>query len=265
MRDGVQEGLAALARGDRGRVVDEALDSLAREWRPRVRRFLRSPGEDEVDDWLADAMIALAVEPHGAGSLRALAPDDVADPAAWRRKVLQRFLIDQARKKGRRRHVEQALKQGLSRTEENRRWEEAKQTRGADAPPSLHDPLGERAGSEPTAVPDQRGMDRRAVFGMVAELPVLRAVVLLLALRADPRPLAEALAEHLDEPAEAVLHRMDRALRSPPDQTHDFLTEPMVRVGWPTGPLSKALDAARKALARARTDVAKRLASRSDP
>ncbi len=103
-------------------------------------------------------------------------------------------------------------------------------------------------------------MDRRAVWSVLDRLPILRAVILVLALRGDPSPFAAALAAHLDEPESRVLDRIRYALWAPPDHAHDLLTMAMVRVAWPDGDDAKALDTARNALARALKDVRKHLA-----
>ena len=264
MTDRVQVALQAMCEGHAGPSVSDALDELAREWRPRVRRFLQSPSPDEVEEWLADAMLALVVEPYKDGTRRALAPDGADSPKAWRRKVLQRFLIDRARYRGRRRHVEQAARDGLSPEDEKAQWQADKERRMARRRAPEAAVVEVAAPVEVVDASDPRGMERRAVWAVLPQLPVLRAVILVLALRGDPSPLAERLAAELDEAVEAVLHRVAVALAAPPDHVHDLLTMAMVRVGWPEGPERKALDAARKALSRAQSQVRKLLQTGSE-
>lgn len=267
MSDAVQEFLLAVQRGEGGPVVSDGYDALAREWRPRVRRFLASPSEGEVDDWLSAAIMALVVELRD-GQPRALAPAD-ALPRAWRRRVLQHFLIDEARKRGLRRNAENTLREGGDALDAARRWEERKAT----APPtgvapcaedaSVTAPLGAPLPAEAAAADHPREMDRRAIWSVLDQLAPMRAVILVLALRGDPRPLAGALAAHLGEPVARVRGRMEYALWAPPDHAHDLLTMAMVRVVKPDGDDAKALDTARKALARALADVRSHLRSRA--
>lgn len=81
MPDTIQDDLRAwITTGDRAR-GGQALDALAKEWRPRVRNFLRAPSEDEVEEALSDALNTLCVAPAGERP-RALAPDDAEAPAA---------------------------------------------------------------------------------------------------------------------------------------------------------------------------------------
>lgn len=268
MSDAVQEFLLAVQRGEGGPVVSDGYDALAREWRPRVRRFLANPSEAEVDDWLSAAMMELVVEQRD-GIPRALAPADAGNPVAWRRRVLRNHLIDRARKNGLRRNAEETLRDGGDAALAAQRWEDRKQ-RSVPGPADprdagLTDAHG--AGKRPVAAheDDPRDMDRRAVWSVLDRLPILRAVILVLAMRGDPSPFAAALAAHLDEPEPRVLDRIRYALWAPPDHAHDLLTMAMVRVAWPDGDDAKALDTARKALARALKDVRKHLADGGAP
>ena len=262
--DPVQTFLLAIQSGERGRHLSDGYDRLAREWRPRVRRFLRSPSPDEVEDWLSEAMIKLVVEiPEGRGQMRALAPLGSANPKGWRSTVLVNFLRDEARRRGRRRHVEQAFLAGMDADEEQARWNASKKERaGAPDPARTLVASGPPRALAVVEADEERVLERAAVFSVVRELPVLRAVVLVLVLDGDPSPLAEALAAVRGEPVEDVLARIEVALTAAPDHVHDYLTMAQVRVGWPDGADHAALDSARNALARARRDVRKILAER---
>lgn len=273
MTDTIQDALLALVDGQRGPRVDEGLDALAREWRPRIRRLLQAPSADEVEAALAAAMLALVVErSESTGKPRALAPADAESPRAWRRRVLQNHLISELRKDGRRRHADRAVSQGLSPEAEHEAWRENKQERerirwspGApESTPSLSEPHTAAAPEPQARTAPALGMQRRAVWAVLPQLSVSRAVMVVFAMNGDPSPFAEPLAHHLSEPPEPVLRRIRYALVAPPDHVHDYLTMAEVRVPWPTAPDAKALDSARKALQRGIADVRKALARQAE-
>lgn len=251
--DPIQDDLRAwFEDGDQER-GGRALDALYREWRPRVRRFLAAPSADEVEEWLQDAMEALCLFEPGKRP-RALAPADADLPAAWRRTVLRRHLVDRSRRWGRRRHAEQALGEGLEPAEEKARWRER---RGGGQAPTDHGLTDARPAPAPAPEPPvdlDLGLQRAEVLERLSGLAVRRRVVLALGLAADPSPWAEALAGELREEPEAVLARMQAAL-SDPDPPGEGLSDAAVRVCWPAGPLAKAREAARKALERAVEDM----------
>lgn len=262
--DPVQTFLIALKNGERGRHLSDGYDRLAREWRPRVRRFLRTPSPDEVEEWLSEALVELVVKtPQGKTTMRALAPLGSSNPKGWRSTVLLNFLRDEARKRGRRRHAEQAYQAGMDADEEQARWNASKEERAGTKDLTRTLVTAGPPRSLPVVDADERRiLERAAVFSAVKEIAVLRAVVLVLVLDGDPSPLAEALADVRGEPVEDVLARIRVALEAEPDHVHDYLTMAQVRVGWPDGPDHSALDSARNALARAKNDVRKILAAR---
>ena len=254
MSDVGQEGLLAwVERGDRARGGD-ALDQLAREWRPRVLRFLQSPAADEVEEVLEEALCALCVVEPGQRP-RALAPDDAGNPAAWRRRVLRNFLIDRSRRGGRRRHAERGLALGLSNEAEAEAWR-ANRSGGANRPdaPELRDaPPPTPQVSAPVAL--ELAALRHDVLRALPALAVRRRALLLLALGGDPSPFAGELAAALREDEACVLGRIHEALDAPHDGEHDHLSLAMIRVIWPNEPMNAARETARKSLERAIGDV----------
>ena len=245
MSDLVQEDLRAWARGDRSR-GDAVITALTREWRPRVARFLQAPSPDEVEEVLQEALVALALS-HQGRPPRALAPDDAPHPAAWRRTVLQRHLVDRSRYRGRRRHAEQGEALGLSPRAEAERW------RARKAGLSLVSEV-----ASPPPAQDERALDltelalrRRDALRVLPGLPVRRRALLLLALGGDPTPFAGELAQDLRCDPVALLGRLSAALDPPP--TDDPPTPDQIRVIWPDPPLKT--EAARKTLERAVADL----------
>ena len=264
MTDQIQDDLQAWTdTGDRA-AGERALVALQREWRGRVRRMLASPDSHEVEDYLQDALIELAWNKGPAGP-RALAPSGTEKPESYRRTVLKHRVIDRMRKQGRRRHAVDGLAQGLSPAAEAASWSRAKRERQGETFASDTSLMEARAPSAPvfkTVAPlfAEHALMRQSVLAVAGELALNRRVILLLALRASPLPHAAELAQKLKEEVARTEARMHHALDAPPDDTHDHLTEPMVRVPWPwKEPLSKAADSARKALERAMDDVRDRL------
>lgn len=242
--DDVQEDLVAwLDRGDMAR-GNRALRAISDEWRGRIRRFLRSPLAEEVDEVLGEAMLELCT----AEAPRVRAPDDVVSASAWRATVLRNWLVSRMRKHLRRLHAERAYVVGLTPAAERAVW----RVRG-ELPPVVassgeddaHDPL-ERLLAE---------RRRAEVVRRARDLAPRRAVLVLLVLRADVEPLVPALARTLNDTVERVAHRVRRALASEPDGVHPYLTRAMVRVVYPDQPEAQALEAARKALARAVSEL----------
>src|SRR5690606_20465939 len=136
----VQEDLVAwLDRGDMAR-GNRALRAISDEWRGRIRRFLRSPLAEEVDEVLGEAMLELCT----AEAPRVRAPDDVVSASAWRATVLRNWLVSRMRKHLRRLHAERAYVVGLTPAAERAVW----RVRG-ELPPVVassgeddaHDPL----------------------------------------------------------------------------------------------------------------------------
>ncbi len=258
MSDLVQDGLLAwVERGERG-LGGEAVELLRQEWRPRVQRWLQSPGEDEVDEVLDEALIALCAFEPGQRP-RALAPSEAVSPAAWRRQVLKNHLIDRGRRRGRRDHAERGMAAGLSNAAEAETWRRERQQRAEPHGSNSRYTIGIRevvpevALVSPEAI-ELRGM-RHDVLRALPTLAVRRRVLLLLALRGDPSPFAADLATELHEPEEEVLARIQTALSAPHDGGHEHLSLAMIRVIWPQEHASKAREAARKNLERAIQDI----------
>ena len=262
MSDRIQEDLLAwVLRGDRAR-GGAALDALAREWRPRVMRFLVAPGPDEVEEVLDEALCALGMADPGQRP-RALAPDDVESAPAWRRQVLRHYLIDRSRKRGRRRHAEQGMALGLSNAAEAEAWRSDRTERGsADPAPSGAIPLREVVAPAPLSTSSEQielGAMRLDVLRVLPSLAVRRKVLLLLALGGDPSPFCRALADALGENEADVYARVQAALTAPHDGAHEHLSDAMIRVIWLNEPLAKARDTARKNLERAVSDIRQKL------
>lgn len=265
MSDQIQEDLLAWAvRGDRTR-GGAALDALAREWRPRVLRFLVAPSPDEVEEVLDEALCALAIAEPGQRP-RAVAPEATESAPAWRRQVLRNYLIDRSRKRGRRRHAEQGMALGMSNAAEAEAWRADRNERsGADPSPSGAIPLREVVASATpstrSASPEQveLGGMRLDVLRVLPSLAVRRKVLLLLALGGDPSPFCHELADAVGEHEADVYARIQVALTAPHDGAHEHLSDAMIRVIWPDEPLAKARDTARKNLERAVSDIRQKL------
>ncbi len=251
MPDAIQDDLSAWVYGGDRAAGERAVEALADEWRPRVRHFLRSPSPQEVEDQLAEALVTLCLAADGSAP-RALAPEGAADPAAWRRRVLKHHLIDVSRKERRRRHAREGVARGWSPRVEAERWRREKEAAGGGIPARE----AVEVSPPPAAVTDPReaiaGLDRRErVLALLPTLSVRRRVLILLAMDGDPTPFLEELAEVLGERPEETAARLDRALHTPHDGTHDYLSEAEVRAVYPRGALRSARESARKALARA--------------
>lgn len=254
MEDAIQSDLEAwTSRGERpaGR---RAVAALMSEWRPRVAAFLGQPAADRVDEELQAALVALCVAESGPP--RALAPPDVANPRAWRLRVLKNHLVDRARRQGRRAHAERAAGAGHAPHVEAEVW----RNRRAAGPQAPLEVLREEAA--PAA--EEAVWWSEARSRVVAALPGLapkRAMIAALTLGVDPLPLVPALARELDEAVEDVAERARSATMPnlPPGEARDGPSDAMVRVIYPTEPLPKARESARKALERALVDLRARL------
>lgn len=266
MPDAIQDDLSAWVHEGDPAAGERAVEALADEWRPRVRRFLRSPSPQEVEDWLAGALEALCLSVDGKEP-RALAPEGVSSPIGWRRRVLKNHLVDVFRKERRRRHAREGMARGWSPQVEAERWRQEKPEKEA-ARKAARKVIPIREDIEvpppPTPSADPReaiaGLDRRErVLALLPALAVRRRVLILLAMDGDPTPFLEELAEELGEDPTDTAARMERALLSPHDGSHDYLSEAKVRAVYPHGDLRDAREAARKALARAVADLRKKL------
>lgn len=258
MHDTIQEDLAAYQAGDRA-AGERALSALMREWRPIVRRLLRNPGAEEVDEYLQAMLARLAVPRSPGGPIPALAPEHAGSPRGWRSRVLKNAMIDRFRREGRRRHQHQALLRGDTLDMEKASWRQQRRSRQDDGPPpTLTDPLSPQAAARSEAAPPLFGESvemRESALALVERLVIRRRVIVMLALRANPVAHAEELATELGEAQADTEARMAAALVSWPDGTHKWLTMPMVRVPWPHGPDSKARESARRNLERAVVDL----------
>ena len=264
MTDQIQDDLQAWVEHSDGDAGERALMALQREWRKPVRRMLASPDSHEVEEFLQQALLDLAVA-RGPDGPRALAPPGTAKHASYRRKVLKNHLIDRMRKQGRRRHAVDGLAQGLSPQAEAETWAQTKRERRGEPFASDTSLTDARRPSAPIfeAVEPlfaEHAPMRQSVLKVVGELALNRRVTLLLAMRASPLPYAAELAQKLEEEVGRTETRMLLAQVAPLDGTHEYLSEPMVRVPWPwTEPLSKAADSARKALERGMVDLRAKL------
>jgi len=265
MGDAIQDDLSAWAHQGDLAAGDRAVNALARAWRPRVRRFLQAPSEDEVEEWLAEALVALCAmkkEGEGPAAPRALAPPEVTSPERWRRRVLQNHLISQTRKASRRRHAERGMMRGWSPGVERERWRHEQERRGEVIP--LRDPVEAPPPPAPKNDPrpqiERLGRRDRVVRALPA-LTVRRRVLVVLAMGGDPSPFAEELADALGEDPADTTRRIERALNTPFDNTHDYLSEAIVRVLYPHHPsLTQAQNTAYHALMRGAADLRKLLA-----
>jgi len=252
--DAIQSDLVAwTVRGDRP-AARRAIAALAVEWRPRVAAFLGHAATDRVDEELQAAVVALCVAE--AGPPRVLAPPEVTNPRAWRLRVLKNHLVDRARRVGRRAHAERAAGAGHAPQVEAELWRNRK-VAGPAAP------LGVLRDDAPPA-PEEALWWAEARARVVAALPTLaprRAMIAALALGVDPLPLVPRLARELEEPPEDVAARVRSAVGggAPPGEPRDGPSDAMVRVIYPTEPLPKARESARKALERALSDLRARV------
>lgn len=251
MRDELQEHLEAwYLRRDRG-AGNQAADALAREWRPRVRYFLQSPSEDEVEEVLAEAIGALMVAEPGERP-KVLAPEDADSPAAWRRRVLRNHLFDKHRRQGRRRHAERGVVLDLAPQAEAEAW---KQDRKRVFDPELKAPV--RAVESPAEDRVDLAWRREQIARVLPKVAIRRRVLIMLALGFDPRPFVVELADALREDEAELLRRIDEAESTPPDGAHEQLSTAMMRVLYPTEDGAKMREAARKALERGQEDLAR--------
>ena len=259
MQDNVQAYLLAWQSDGQRSTAARVVTLIGDEWRPIVRLFLRHADSDEVENGLADAIEALVLTPTASGGCRALAPADAQSPRAWRRRVLRNHLVSVNRKRFRRSHAEEAEIAGMAPIAEKAAWRKlCNGLASGQAPAEVRAVGGDNSHFAEHATPESLSMDveRRSVIRESARLAVRRAVILLLALRADPSHFAETLAAEIGDQVEHVLHRMYIARTTELDGVHEYLSMAMVRVCWPNEPSqAKALDAARKALQRAMGDV----------
>jgi hypothetical protein len=112
---------------------------------------------------------------------------------------------------------------------------------------------------EQIARSQQRGM----VVATLAKLPPRRAMAAALGLRADPTPFVHPFARDRKEDIDDVRARVQRAVEDY-DAGGAGLTDAMVRVLYPTGPLPVARDSARVMLEHATTDLRRHLADHKD-
>ena len=261
--------LAFLATGDTRRQA-RFFDAVSAEWRPRARRFLHRPSEDEVEDLLHDALVELCFPTPSGERPRVLAPPGATNPQGWRSTAFKNFCVDRARKRRRRTHADSFAGAGHSPRAEAEAWREEKAARrGHLSAPTWSPRPGEAPQGEPHAdgrfatLLAQNELDaRRAeVIRLAERLAIHRRVILLLSLKhGDPSPFAEELARRLHEPPTHTLARIEVALRSDIEEPTAL---PRVRVPWPVEPEVKARESARKALERAREDVIAALRERS--
>lgn len=251
MSDEVQGQLRAwVLKGDR-RSGEEAVDAIAREWRPRVRYFLQNPSEDEVEELLADALCTLCVAAPGKLP-RAMAPEHVESPAAWRRQVLKHFLIDRLRRQGRRRHAELGELLGLSPETEAEAWREDRGRLSQEAKRRQEAPAGTPPLPELVSPDDgvELGQLRHRLMEVLPKINPRYGVVLMLALGMDPSPFVPKLATLLKEDEATLLHRVQVALSAPAEGGSEYLSLAKMRVLWPTEPEANARESARKNLER---------------
>ncbi len=172
MQDAIQEALVRWTRdGDRSAGERAAIAVLA-EWAGPVRRFWSGRAEDEVEEALQDAVVALLT----GRAPRAIAPEGVTSPRAWRQRVLRNHLLDRARRQRTQRRTVEAV------------------------------------ALEPVEVLMPPDISRQCVLRHLPSLEVGRRVALALALGMDPTAWVDELAEARREPTDAVAARVARAL-----------------------------------------------------
>ena len=248
-------------KGDR-QAHGQAVDALYREWRPRLRNFPGQVSPEELDELLQTAVTELAVIQEG--KLRALAPPHAQNPGSWRATVLKNWWRDTIRKKRRRDHVRTSVEEGWSPQVGQDQWNlerEQRQLGGAEA--NVEQTIEvRRSGTEGDRAHEdlaERIGNRHAILVELPKLPVRRAVLIIMAMKGDPIPFAQALADELDEPVEQVVERMHLADEGAHDQAHDYLTQAMVDVVYPPGSAANPRAAALRALNYAIKDLGERL------
>lgn len=232
--DVVQRDLERWMREGDARAADRAARRIAQEWTPSVRRFLRQGDGDEVAEVLQEALVALVVPRSEGMPPRAMAPASAAKPKAWRRLVLNRFLIDIGRRQRVRRFYDYAYGAGLSLSAARASsWLRSEPIR----PPPSEDDVDEII---------DLWAQRRRVIQALPRLDIRRRVAGGLLLHADVTPWTKELARALGEPVATVALRLSRA---------DTGEEARLRVLYPTEPLPKARESWRKTVARAVGDL----------
>jgi hypothetical protein len=258
MSDVVEEDLVlGLERGDK-RSQARFFDSISREWRPRIRRLLLRPSEEEVNDLLHDAIMALCLPTPARPRPRVLAPVDAKNPKGWRGKVLTNFVRDRLRHRGLRAHVEAYAGRELDKGVAQSAWRRRKERGEADPLPEPEAPRSVHV-EEGLLHLDELRRRRELVIQLAAEQVIRRRMIFLLAIDADPTAFAEELSAELAEDVLFTLARIEQAMASP---VEDPPSLPRVRVPWPVEPEAKARESARKALERAITTLRARLAAR---
>ncbi|MEY3212450.1 MAG: hypothetical protein RIT28_2931 [Pseudomonadota bacterium] len=259
MSDGIEEDLVlGLTRGDK-RLQARFFDNISREWRPRIRRLLLHPSEEEVNDLLHDALMALCLPTSERPRPRVLAPADAKNPKAWRGKVLTNFIRDRLRHRGLRAHVEAYAGRELDKEVAQSAWRRRKERGEADPLPEPDGPRSVHV-EEGLLHLDELRRRRDLVIELAAQQVIRRRMILLLAINADPSAFAEALSVELVEDVVFTLERIVLAMASP---VEDPPSLPRVRVPWPVEPEAKARESARKALERAITTLRAALAARA--
>ena len=231
---------------------ERAVRLLQAEWRPRIRRMLQNPGDEEIDDLFQSALVALCLPSTSGASPRALAGPDVRDPRAWRLKVLKNFVRDRLRHQGRRAHAEVYAGVDIHKAVEAKSWRERKAGNTIHAPkppPSASSTEGEEA----LLAHNLKAGRRDKLRDLAPSLVISRRVILLLCAGMDPSPFAEELAQKLQEPPNNTQSRIQRALAD--KEPEELLSMPRVRVPWPQGDAVMAKENARKALERALNDI----------
>lgn len=252
MSDVVEEDLVREVVFGNAQAKERAVRLLQAEWRPRIRRMLLNPGEEEVDDLFQSALVELCLPVRSGAQPRALSGPDVRDPRAWRLKVLKNFVRDRLRYQGRRTHAEAYAGVDIAKGVEAQSWRERKagNTLKAPKPPPS---VSSTAGVDALLELNLKEGRRKKICDLAPSLVISRRVILLLCAGLDPSPFAEELAQKLKEPPSGTHSRIRIALAD--EEPDELLTMPRVRVPWPVEDAIKAKENARKALERALNDI----------
>lgn len=251
MSDPVDQDLRAWHDSGDQAAGTRALHALNQEWRPRIRRLLHHPSNEEVEDLLNEALLQLALSRDGEHP-RALC-NEARSPKAYRTTVLKNFVRDALRKGGTARNFRKVLHAGLNMRVGSQLNNEAKAARraGNNAPVrELPSARPEDVASDPNTLVSELEMMRRTMVHLLPKLSIRRRVILAVSADIDPTPWVDELARDLERNATELATQLEAARNvneEPPSR-------PLIVAMWGEF-TAQTSDAARKTLSRAKADI----------